>query len=87
MIQKGNPTQPARKISRFVVSKVAGPPIHSNAAINQQIVDAARAQLQQTEELKMLERQNIISHHTDDLHGEILFKQRKFNNIQECLYL
>ncbi|XP_071626881.1 uncharacterized protein Wnk isoform X3 [Temnothorax longispinosus] len=68
--EKANPTQPIRKISRFVVSKVAGPPTHGNAAINQQqVVDAARSQLQQTEELKILERQNILSHHTDDLHG------------------
>ncbi|KAL6262547.1 hypothetical protein P5V15_005340 [Pogonomyrmex californicus] len=66
--EKVNPTQPIRKISRFVVSKVAGPPIHANVAMNQQVVDVVRSQLQQTEELKISERQ-ILSHHTDDLHG------------------
>lgn len=65
LIQKANPTQPIRKISRFVVSKVAGPPIHTN---QQQIADASRSQLQQTEELKI--SQNILSHYTDDLHGK-----------------
>ncbi|XP_036141340.1 serine/threonine-protein kinase WNK1 isoform X2 [Monomorium pharaonis] len=64
--EKTNPIQPTRKISRFVVSKVAGPPVHSNAAINQH-VDIGRSQLQ-TEELRTSERQNILSY-TDDLHG------------------
>ncbi|XP_018396498.1 PREDICTED: uncharacterized protein LOC108774792 [Cyphomyrmex costatus] len=68
--EKTNPIQPARKVSRFMVSKVSGPPVHSNAAINQQqTTDAAKSQLQQTEELKISERQNVLSHHTDDLHG------------------
>lgn len=71
LIQKVNSTQPTRKISRFVVSKVAGPPIHSNVATNQQVADISRSQLQQSEELKLSERQNILSHHTDDLHGKI----------------
>jgi len=69
LIQKANPTQPTRKISRFVVSKVAGPPVHSNVVINQHSIDSTRSQLQQTEELKISERQNILSHHTDD-HGK-----------------
>lgn len=69
-MQKANSTQPTRKISRFMVSKVSGPPVHSNAAINQQqVTDAARSQLQQTEEIKISERQNVFLHHTDDLHG------------------
>ncbi|KYN16827.1 Serine/threonine-protein kinase WNK1 [Trachymyrmex cornetzi] len=68
--EKANSTQPARKVSRFMVSKVSGPPVHSNAAINQQqATDAVRSQLQQTEELKILERQNVLPHHIDDLHG------------------
>lgn len=66
-----NSTQPIRKISRFVVSKVAGPPAHNNATVNQQqVADAARTFLQQAEELKALERQNVPSHYTDDLHGK-----------------
>lgn len=71
-LQKVNPAQPIRKISRFVVSKVAGPPSHNGSAVNQQqITDAARIQLQQTEELKISERQNVPPpHHTDNLHGE-----------------
>lgn len=53
-----------------MVSKVAGPPAHSNAIGNQQqSTDAARALLQQAEELKISERQNVLPH-TDDLHGE-----------------
>ncbi|XP_011331558.2 serine/threonine-protein kinase WNK1 isoform X2 [Ooceraea biroi] len=67
--EKVNPAQPIRKISRFVVSKVAGPPTHSTAVNQQQTTDAARIQLQQTEELKLSERQNIPPHHTDNLHG------------------
>lgn len=72
--------QPMKK-SRFKVSKVAGPPNHSNVIVNQQqVADIARSQLQQTEELKISERQNILSHHTDDLHGRrISFKQQKFS--------
>ncbi|XP_014481955.1 PREDICTED: uncharacterized protein LOC106748175 isoform X3 [Dinoponera quadriceps] len=67
--EKANIAQPARKISRFVVSKVAGPPAHSNATVNQQqSSDAARTLSQQVEELKILERQNVPPH-TDDLHG------------------
>ncbi|XP_019699326.1 uncharacterized protein LOC105188438 isoform X2 [Harpegnathos saltator] len=67
--EKANPTQPTRKISRFVVSKVAGPPAHNNATVNQQQpTDIARSLPQQAEELKISERQNIPSH-TDDLHG------------------
>ena len=70
LTQKANSTQPARKVSRFMVSKVSGPPVHSNAVINQQqVTDAVRSQLQQTEELKILERQNVLPYHTDDLHG------------------
>jgi len=70
LMQKTNSTQPTRKVSRFMVSKVSGPPVHSNAAINQQqATDIVRSQLQQTEELKILERQNVLPHHTDDLHG------------------
>lgn len=69
ILQKANPAQPIRKISRFVVSKVAGPP-HSNVIINQQqVTDATRTQLQQTEELKT-ERQTVPSYQTDDLHGK-----------------
>lgn len=64
LIQKVD--QPMKK-SRFKVSKVAGPPNHAN---QQQIVDTARSQLQQAEELKISERQNILFHHTDDLHGK-----------------
>ncbi|XP_032679490.1 uncharacterized protein LOC116847957 isoform X3 [Odontomachus brunneus] len=67
--EKANPAQPIRKISRFVVSKVAGPPAHSNITVNQQqSTDAARTLPQQTEELKISERQNVLPH-TDDLHG------------------
>jgi len=69
LMQKTNSTQPTRKVSRFMVSKVSGPPVHSNAAINQQATDVVRSHLQQTEELKILERQNVLPHHTDDLHG------------------
>lgn len=75
LVQKANPTQPIRKISRFVVSKVSGPPIHSNVANQQQVVDASRSQLQQTEELKI--SQNIFSHHTDDLHGKRFYLNDK----------
>lgn len=65
-----HPTQPARKISRFVVSKVAGPPAHSNATGNQQqSTDAAKTLPQQAEDLKILERQNVPPY-TDDLHGK-----------------
>lgn len=68
--QKANPTQPTRKISRFVVSKVAGPPAHANAAAINQQGENAKTQSQQVEELKTLERQNVPFHHTDDLHGK-----------------
>lgn len=69
--------QPIRKISRFVVSKVAGPPAHSNATVSQQqATDAARI-LSQAEDVKPSERQNVPSHHTDDLHGE------KFNQYED----
>lgn len=58
-----------------MVSKVAGPPAHSNTTVNQQqSTDATRVQLQQAEELKILERQNVPSYHTDDLHGKRSFK-------------
>lgn len=61
-----------------MVSKVAGPPIHSNAATNQQqVTDTSRSQLQQTEELKILERQNVLSYHTDDLYGKIFHLNNK----------
>ncbi|XP_029659194.1 serine/threonine-protein kinase WNK1 isoform X3 [Formica exsecta] len=68
--EKANPAQPIRKVSRFMVSKVAGPPAHSNVIINQQTTDIARTQLQQMEELKTSERQTVPpSYQTDDLHG------------------
>jgi len=67
-LQKANPAQPIRKVSRFVVSKVAGPPAH-NIINQQQVTDAARTQLQQMEELKTSERQTV-SYQTDDLHGK-----------------
>lgn len=57
-----------------MVSKVAGPPAHSNAINQQQPTDATRAQLQQAEELKILERQNVPPYHTDDLHGKRSFE-------------
>lgn len=53
-----------------MVSKVAGPPAHSNTTVNQQqSTDAARTLSQQAEEIKILERQNVLPH-TDDLHGK-----------------
>jgi len=76
-MQKVNPAQPIRKISRFVVSKVAGPPTHNSTANQQQITDVARIQLQQMEELKISERQNVSSHHTDNLHGKNFIQMAK----------
>jgi hypothetical protein len=77
LMQKINPAQPIRKISRFVVSKVAGPPTHNSTANQQQVTDVARIQLQQMEELKISERQNVPSHHTDNLHGKKLYSHGK----------
>lgn len=67
-------------MSRFVVSKVAGPPAHSNVIINQQqVTDAVRTQLQQTEELKTSERQTVPSYQTDDLHGKRILINNKLD--------
>lgn len=61
-----------------MVSKVAGPPAHSNVIINQQqATDIARTQLQQVEELKTSERQTIPSYQTDDLHGKRFLINKK----------
>lgn len=64
-----------------MVSKVAGPPAHSNVIINQQqqVTDAVRTQLQQTEELKTSERQTVPSYQTDDLHGKRILINNKLD--------